>query len=451
MKMLVLQILISFRLISVPYVHNPEGDFLHYKNVVKALRLRYSRKGAEVLISGGKIRISRSGKIYLLGRFSFLKLNGGYLEANSWAYLLSRISKVYNYYWDYKRKGFIQSHYPPSVKLTKAHKYRTKAVFVFSHNRDLRPAYSFKKGKLKLSFPRGFLVVNPVSLKNSLSSVRIIHTLSGLTMIFTLKKGVKYSVKRGDRNVTLVLNMPYRSTPRKKFRLGELIVVDPGHGGKDPGAIGYRGIREKDITLAIAREVRRIAEKRLGVRVVLTRDRDVFIPLWERSKIANRLGATMFISIHCNFSRNRYAHGLETYFLSNARTRWERAVAALENASVKYEINYRRQYGMVRKILGDMAQNRYLKESQVLAEYIQESVVKKTGTLNRGIKQAGFYVLLFTHTPSVLVETGFISNPREAKRLKSRWYIRRIAEGIVNGIALYLNKYAEKSYFSGRG
>ena len=447
--MLVLQILISFKLFTVPYMHTPEGDFLHYKNVIKALHLRYSKKGAEIFIEGGRIKVTRSGKIYLLKRNSYLRLNGGYLEANSWAFLLSRVSKVYNYYWDYKRKGFIQSRYPASVKLIKTEKYKTKAVFVFSHNRDLKPVYSYKNGKLKIAFPRGFLVVNPVFLRNSLSKVKMKHTLSGLTLTFTLKKGVRYSVKKGKRSLTLVLTSTY--IPRKKYAFRELIVVDPGHGGKDPGAIGYRGIREKDITLAIAREVRRIAEKKLGIKVVLTRDRDVFIPLWERSKIANRLGASMFISIHCNFSRNRYARGLETYFLSNARTKWERAVAALENASVKYEINYKKQYGMVRKILGDMAQNRYLKESQVLAEYIQESVVRKTGTVNRGIRQAGFYVLLFTHTPSVLVETGFISNPREAKRLKSRWYIRRIAEGIVDGIALYLNKYAQKSYFNGRG
>ena len=449
MKMLVLQILISFKLLSVPYMHTPEGDFLHYKNVIKALHLRYIRKGAEIYIEGGKIKVTRSGKIYLLKRFSYLRLKGGYLDANSWAFLLSKTSRIYNYYWDYRRKRLIQSRYPPSVRISKLQKYHTKVIFVFSHNLDLKPVYSYKNGKLKLVFPRGFLVTNPVYLKNSLAGVKIKHSLSGLTLIFTPKKGVKYTVKKGGRSLTVIFNRSY--IPQKRYTPGEIIVVDPGHGGKDPGAIGYRGIREKDITLAVAREVRRIAEKRLGVKVVLTRTRDVFIPLWERSKIANRLGASMFISIHCNFSRNHYARGLETYFLSNARTKWERAVAALENASVKYEINYQKQYGMVRKILGDMAQNRYLKESQVLAESIQESVVRKTGTVNRGIKQAGFYVLLFTHTPSVLVETGFISNPREAKRLKSRWYIRRIAEGIVDGIALYLNKYAQRSYYNGRG
>lgn len=449
MKLLILQIIISFKLLSVPYMHTKEGDFLHYKNIIKALHLRSKRKGAEILIEGGKIKITKSGRIYLKSKFSHLKLNGGYLNANSWAFLLSKITDSYNYYWDYRKKRLIQSRYPPSVKLVKLQKYRTKTVLVFSYNRDIKPVYSYKKGKLILSFPRGFIVVNPVLLKNPLLKVKVRHSLSGLTLIFTLKKDVKYRLKK-ERS-TLSLIFVRSNIPKTSFPARGLVVIDPGHGGKDPGAIGYRGVREKDITLAIAREVKRIAEKKLGIKVILTRNRDVFIPLWERSKIANKLGASMFISIHCNYSRNRYAKGFETYFLSNARTKWERAVAALENASVKYEINYQKQYGMVRKILGDMAQNRYLKESQVLAEYIQESVVKKTGTFNRGIKQAGFYVLLFTHTPSILVETGFISNPREARRLKSRWYIRKIAEGIVDGIALYLNNYAGRNYTNRRG
>ena len=93
-----------------------------------------------------------------------------------------------------------------------------------------------------------------------------------------------------------------------------------------------------------------------------------------------------------------------------------------------------------------MAQTRYLKESQLLAQYVHESILASTGAHNKGIKQAGFYVLSFTHTPSILVEAGFLTNKSEARKLKSRWYIRRIAEGIVNGISLYINKYATRAY-----
>ncbi len=439
MNQVIFLLLISLKLVSVPHLTGRNGDFIHYKKIVHAFRLKYSVRGGEVRIY--RIRISRNGFVYLDGRKMPFRSRKAYIEANDWAYLLSRVLRSKNLYWEASRKKFIVSGYPPSVKLKKKKDYHQLVEFEFYHNRDIKPRIERRGDTLKVHFSRGFMVSYPDKFKNTLcSAVRFRHTLSGLKLTFYLKQNVKVVYRIGQRYTRL----KFYIREKRRVKPVDLIVIDPGHGGKDPGAIGYGGIREKYITLAIAKEVKRIARRKLGVRVVLTRERDVFIPLWKRSEMANRLGASLFISIHCNFSRNKSARGVETYFLSSARTKWERAVAALENASVKYEINNHKQYDMVKRILGDLAQNQYLKESQILARFVHESIVKKTGSRNRGIKQAGFYVLFFTHTPSILVETGFISNRYEARRLKSRWYIRKIAEGIVDGIALYYSKYAEK-------
>lgn len=407
--------------------------------------LKYKKVGRD-LFFGKYIKITSTGVVYLKGkRVSFLILNG-YTDANNWAYLLSKIWKKRKFYWESNKKGFVVSRYPPSVRLKKIKHYREKVVYLFDHNVDVRPILKKSGRDIILYFPHGFIEAYPGLFSNKLiKKVSFQHTFSGFKLKLSLFDNVGFRYKKSLKEFSLTLLKTNRKKVEKKS-LTEIIVIDPGHGGKDPGAIGYHGIREKDITLAIAKEVKRIAAGRLGVRVVLTRNRDVFIPLWERSKLANRLGAMLFVSIHCNYSRNRYAHGLETYFLSNARTKWERAVAALENSSIKYEIGYKKQYKIVKKILGDMAQTRYLKESQLLAQYVHESILASTGAHNKGIKQAGFYVLSFTHTPSILVEAGFLTNKSEARKLKSRWYIRRIAEGIVNGISLYINKYATRAY-----
>ncbi len=445
MKLLILSILLSFNLVHVPYKHKKGIDLIYYRNIASKFHLKYRRVGHNLYI-GKHVKVTPTGKVYFRGRrITFLILNG-YTDANNWAYLLSKIEHNRKYYWESNKKGFIVSQYPPSVRLKKVIKHRDKVTYVFEHNVDIRPILKKSGRELILFFPRGFIEAYPNLFSSKLvSGMSFQHTISGFKLKLRLARNVAYASSKSLRTLSLTLiKRRGRDTVRRSFR--EIIVIDPGHGGKDPGAIGYHGIKEKDITLAIAKEVKRIAERRLGVKVVLTRNRDVFIPLWERSKIANRLGAMLFISIHCNYSRNRYARGLETYFLSNARTKWERAVAALENSSVKYEIGYKKQYEMVKKILGDMAQNRYLKESQILAQYVHESILSKTGAYNRGIKQAGFYVLLFTHTPSILVEAGFITDRREARKLRTRWYIRRIAEGIVDGISLYINKYASRAY-----
>jgi N-acetylmuramoyl-L-alanine amidase len=217
--------------------------------------------------------------------------------------------------------------------------------------------------------------------------------------------------------------------------LGKLrrIVVDAGHGGKDPGAIGPSGLMEKDVTLAMAKRLATRLEKELGCQVVLTRDKDVFLPLEERTAIANRVGADLFISIHANASTNRNAQGIETYYLNFSKNDKAAAVAARENGTSLKEV------GDLELILFDLMANSKINESSRLAAEIQKSLVDQLGRYypdvkNHGVRQGPFYVLLGANMPSVLVETAFISNKTEEKRLRNSKYQDHAATAIAHAV-----------------
>ena len=214
------------------------------------------------------------------------------------------------------------------------------------------------------------------------------------------------------------------------------VVIDPGHGGKDTGTIGPGGLREKDVVLRVGLALRDLLRERLGTDVILTRDTDRFIPLEERTAIANEKGADLFISIHANASRNRRASGVETYVLDFATNASEIEVASRENATAQR--NIRDLEDLLRKIaLGD-----YNQESRDLAQAVQGQLI--TGlSLNghkqkdRGIRQAPFIVLIGSNMPSILTEIGFISNPEDEKFYKTDAAYREVAEAIYRGIEAY--------------
>ncbi len=219
------------------------------------------------------------------------------------------------------------------------------------------------------------------------------------------------------------------------------IVLDPGHGGRDPGAIGPKGLKEKNVTLAVARMVKPKLEA-TGYKVLLTRDRDVYVELDERTAFANRKYADIFISIHTNASRSRRARGVETYFLGVARDRESSETALLENAISEQTL------ADLEKILLDLTRTSNLKQSSLLAESIQENLFnglsgKHKSVKNHGVKQASFYVLIGAQMPAVLVETSFISHPTEEKLLRSSKYQDLISESIYNGIIHYIDKLAK--------
>jgi len=223
----------------------------------------------------------------------------------------------------------------------------------------------------------------------------------------------------------------------------DLIVIDPGHGGEDSGAVGKSGLSEKEVTLDIAKRLRNILKEEKGLKVILTRETDVLIPLEERTKIANTKGSDLFISIHTNASRKRSAQGCETFFLSSAKNDEARAVAALENSSIRFEHteNSSKNPDDLNFILMDLVQSEFLSESSDLATMIQSQLKSKLSIPSRGVSQAGFVVLNQAYMPSILVETAFISNKKEEELLNKGSFRQMIALAIYQSIKEFKKKY----------
>jgi N-acetylmuramoyl-L-alanine amidase len=223
------------------------------------------------------------------------------------------------------------------------------------------------------------------------------------------------------------------------------IVIDAGHGGHDPGAVGPRKLYEKDVVLDIALKVRKILMADPLNEVLLTRDKDVFIPLEERTSIANRKNADLFVSIHANASQNRQARGIETYLLNWTDDEEANKVAARENKiSLKQMKAMNKQADTVEMILSDLNRENKRDESIKLANYIQRSMISNLDNdykniSDHGVKQALFYVLFGAKMPSVLVEVSFISNPEEENRLSQDSYRQDIAKSIAAGLNTYVS------------
>lgn len=234
-----------------------------------------------------------------------------------------------------------------------------------------------------------------------------------------------------------VIHQGVESVAHKKMR----IMVDPGHGGKDPGAV-RRKQREKDWNLAVAKELYALLKKG-GFEVRMTRDKDVFIPLSDRSKQANNFKADLFVSVHTNASKNSRANGFQVYFRSEKATDKEAAeVAALENEAMQYEEVH---YNFVDALLQSLAKNEYINESSKLAGYVRNAVFKQAGigiavNRNSSVRQANFYVLKGVNSPAILVEMGYISSPKDRGRLSQAAVRKKMAQGLYNGIYDYAKK-----------
>jgi len=229
---------------------------------------------------------------------------------------------------------------------------------------------------------------------------------------------------------------------REQWHL-DTIVLDAGHGGIDGGTVGRSGLLEKTISLDVAQRLGRLIRRESNMRVVYTRDEDVFIPLWQRPKIANEADGKLFISIHVNGVENRSASGFETFFLAPANTQEAIEVARLENSVIALEESKHpyQEFSDEALILSTMAQSAWMKESEALAAHIQEQLGKRLDSPNRGVKQAELYVLIGASMPNVLFEMGFITNPAEEQKLAQNEYRQRIAEGLFKAIMVFKQKY----------
>jgi N-acetylmuramoyl-L-alanine amidase len=256
-------------------------------------------------------------------------------------------------------------------------------------------------------------------------------------------------VGSGDVLVTDSTDLEDGATPGKPH----LVVVDAGHGGPDNGMTGPIGsshpIYEKDITLAVAKKVASALRAR-GIEVVMTRTRDTLIALSDRGKIANEHHGDLFLSIHVNAANPEWhdpaaARGFETYFLAEAKTEDAKRVAQMENEAVRFETNADgTKNDPLNFILNDMKQNQHLRESSELAAIIQRRLAKIHPGPDRGVKQAGFRVLVTAYMPAVLVEIGFGTNASEARYLDNPVDQRAIAQSIAAATAVYLARYERR-------
>jgi|TARA_B100001142_G_scaffold113751_2_gene115816 N-acetylmuramoyl-L-alanine amidase len=215
------------------------------------------------------------------------------------------------------------------------------------------------------------------------------------------------------------------------------IIIDPGHGGKDPGAVGYRGTLEKDIALDVAKRLEKKISKNMKVKTVLTRDEDIFLKLGERTRIANENNGSLFISIHANAATDRRASGFETFLIGPNKNEAAVRVAARENSVLELEGVAGKKLTNEDLIQATIAQSAFASKSEKFAALVQEEIGKRVQGKNRGVKQAGFYVLMGASMPNVLVELGFISNLAEEKKLRSSQYREVLATAIFRALEKY--------------
>ncbi|PIR25999.1 MAG: hypothetical protein COV43_03165 [Deltaproteobacteria bacterium CG11_big_fil_rev_8_21_14_0_20_42_23] len=283
--------------------------------------------------------------------------------------------------------------------------------------------------------------VSDFSLKKPLFSAILLAN-------FEIARGTQFDTRRLDNSVIVsffkgqkkeTLTKPAsvqteKLQPQKVENL--VIVVDPGHGGDDGGASGKQGTREKDVVLSISKKLAKQLSTQLGAKVYLTRTRDKTLTLEDRDHFANGKKADLFLSIHANASTDRSVSGIQTYYLNNASDEASRRLASRENKSAKKKLPTEEH------ILSSMQQNYFTDESRILAENIQTHLVSEMnhtykGVNDKKVRSALFYVLVGAKCPSVLIETSFISNPTEEKRLRSESYQNKLVQSISKGVSSY--------------
>ena len=284
-----------------------------------------------------------------------------------------------------------------------------------------------------------------------ITKVRTAASNHSSQMSFLLNEKTDDTVVFTDQNsINILLSIAqekYAEIIHKKRnkRTHNIIVLDAGHGGKDPGAIGINKLQEKEVTLDIAKQLTRMLERNSKFKVVNTREEDVFIPLWKRTQIANNVNGDIFISIHANSTaKSSTINGFETFLLRIGKSEEAIEVAKRENSVISLEEKKDKYKKLTEEelIVATITQNTDMKASENLASIIQNNLAKKlVSSRNRGVKQAGFHVLVGASMPNVLVEVGFLSNKEEAKNLNKYQYRRKIASALYQAILEFDEAY----------
>lgn len=320
------------------------------------------------------------------------------------------------------------------------------------------PSYasSFKDGILTLIFRKVNADISNMNFEGTGGVVKKIQSRNaGPDLELKIFVGSEYTTsevinaeKSNDILITIhnKLFVKKDKFPKKEKWEFDVIVIDPGHGGKDAGAIGVNGVKEKDVNLGIALELGKLIQSQMkDVKVVFTRKDDKFVDLYKRGKIANEQNGKLFISIHCNSTPKKPtdANGFEVYLLRPGRTKEAIAIAEFENSVIQYEENPQRYQKLTDEnfILVSMAQSAYMRYSEKFAELLHNEFTNHPKLSSRGVKQAGFYVLVGASMPNVLIESGFLSNSSDAKYLASKTGQKEMANYIFNAIKKYREHY----------
>ena len=321
------------------------------------------------------------------------------------------------------------------------------------------PSYhsAFKNNVLTLTFRKVNVDVEKIKYIGTDGVVKKVDSKNvGNDAVINITVGKEYTAnevinidKSNDIQITIHNKLFNKNTSTNKLKEKwefDVIVIDAGHGGKDAGAIGVTGVKEKDINLAIALKLGKLIEENMkDVKVVYTRKTDKFIDLYKRGKIANENNGKLFISIHCNSTPKKpsNANGFEVYLLRPGRTKEAISIAEFENSVIQYEENPNRYEKLTDEnfILVSMAHSSYMKYSERFAEDLHKEFVKHPSLSSRGVKQAGFYVLVGASMPSVLIESGFLSNKNDAKYLNTSSGQQKFAEYVFKGIKNYRESY----------
>lgn len=282
-----------------------------------------------------------------------------------------------------------------------------------------------------------------------LKSVRAAQfTSDTVRVVLDLEKIKEYKMISLEDPVRIIIDV-YGGLTQKAVSSKKRIVIDAGHGGHDPGAVGPKKLYEKDVVLDIALRLKKILSDDPNVDVYLTRDKDIFIPLEQRTAIANSKNADLFVSVHANASPRKDAKGIETYFLNWTNDEEAIKVAARENQiSLKKMRKAQKEQDVLAIMLGDLQRDNKRDESMCLAHAIQQTLAgsmqkEYPHIIDHGVKWAPFYVLFGARMPSVLVEVSFISNPLEEKLLSKDSYRNSLAKSIATGITKYVSVVPE--------
>jgi N-acetylmuramoyl-L-alanine amidase len=271
--------------------------------------------------------------------------------------------------------------------------------------------------------------------QNTLTTTRVVLDLQNYERhrMFTLPNPHRVVIDVYGRRDSAGREAPARRLPADR-RMAKTVVIDPGHGGRDPGALGLYKVREKDVTLKLAKTLG-VKLERLGFEVLFTRDSDRTMRLEERTAIAEAARADLFVSIHANSAPRRSVNGIETYYLDKNHERHSLTVAARENGVSRDQVNE------LQKTLAKLRVSELSGYSRHLADLVQAEMVGglpwRYRVKDLGVKKGPFYVLFLSDTPAILVEAGFVTNKTEAKRLRSDAYIEALADRIAKGVARY--------------